>query len=82
MIWPLKLSPTASPLASLSPKNFKTVSIWRFLFQKTGHFRQILEAVVAFCRLFAKKSLAAPAAASAHYGLWSRVFNLFFSETN
>jgi hypothetical protein len=38
MIWPLKLSPTASPVATLSPKNFKTVSIWRFVFQKTGPF--------------------------------------------
>jgi hypothetical protein len=34
IIWPLKLSPIASPVATLSPKNFKTVSIWLFVFQK------------------------------------------------
>jgi hypothetical protein len=30
MIWPLKLSPTGSPVATLSPNNFNTVSICFF----------------------------------------------------
>jgi hypothetical protein len=38
--------PTGGPVTTLSP--FKTVSIWRFVFQKIGHFGQILEAVTPF----------------------------------
>jgi len=39
MIWPLKLSPPIPALWRHSlPKTFKTVSIWRFVFQKTGPF--------------------------------------------
>jgi len=48
MIWPLKLSPTGSHVATLSPNNFDTVSILAIYFSKKGHFRQILEAVSPF----------------------------------
>jgi hypothetical protein len=49
MIWPLKLSPAGSPVATLSPNNFFILSQFsQFLFQKIGHFRQVLEAESPF----------------------------------
>jgi hypothetical protein len=48
MIWPLKLSPTGSPVATLSPNNFNTVSIFAICFFLKDHFCQILEAESPF----------------------------------
>jgi hypothetical protein len=55
MIWPLQLLSTGSPVVTFSPRNFKTVSIWQFVSQKTGHFRQVLEAVSPFSEFFRQK---------------------------
>jgi hypothetical protein len=55
MIWPLKLLSTGGPVVTFSPRNFKTVSVWRFVSQKTGHFRQILEAVSPFSEFSRQK---------------------------
>ncbi len=49
MIWPLKLSPTGSPVATLSPNSFLILSQFsQFLFKKLGHFPQVLEAESPF----------------------------------
>jgi hypothetical protein len=56
MIWPLKLSPTGIPVATLSPNNFNTGSIFAICFSKNRPFSPDFGCRVAFWRLFAKKN--------------------------
>ncbi len=56
MIWPLKLSPTGNPVATLSPNNFNTVSIFAICFYKNRPFLPEFGGRVAFWRFFAKKT--------------------------
>jgi hypothetical protein len=83
MIWPLKLSPPASPVATLSPKKFKLSQFGDLFFRKQAIFARFWRQLSPFGDFLPqKKSLAATAAATSHCGLWSRVFNSIFSKKN
>ncbi len=59
MIWTLKLSPTGSPVVTLSPNNFNTVSIFAISFFLKRPFSPDFGGRVAFWRFLAKNQITA-----------------------
>ncbi len=59
MIWPLQLSPTGSPVATLSPNNFNTLSIFAISFSKNRAFSPDFGGRVALWRFLPKNQITA-----------------------